>query len=373
MNSKSTLLVIGPTPPPYHGVAVAIQSLLQSDLRKEFNVIHLELADRRGINHVNNPDFHDVLLFLRQWLRLLATLSRDRPTTTYLVLSQTTIGVFRDSLLIWPVLLARSRVVAHLHGGHFRAWYDSRASFMKIYVRTMLSLIHCVIVLGDSLRSQFDDLVHSARITVIPNGIENIPFSAPIERPHRSRRYRILHLSTLNHLKGALVLLQAIPIVLDVRQDVEFVFAGPWSDPTDEQLAMKLIDNHQLASFVMFPGQVDPARKQTLLRRADLFVFPGVQQEGQPLVVLEAMAAGLPIIYTNRGCLRETVVDGESGLEVRCNDPDHLADRILWLLAHPEERLQLGKEALHRQQQLFTKKRHVQEMIKTLRLVDNAA
>src|SRR5215207_1348336 len=97
MIEKPKLLIIGPTPPPYHGVAVAIQSLLRSSLSEKYDVIHLELADRRGIQHVNKPDFHDVLLFITQWFRLLGLLIRRRPHVVYIVLSQTTVGFLRDS------------------------------------------------------------------------------------------------------------------------------------------------------------------------------------------------------------------------------------------------------------------------------------
>jgi len=93
------LLIIGPTPPPYHGVAVALGTLLQSRLRGLFEVYHLELADRRGIAHVNIPDFHDVILFVKQWLRLVSMLFHACPTLTYLVLSQTTMEFFRDNFL----------------------------------------------------------------------------------------------------------------------------------------------------------------------------------------------------------------------------------------------------------------------------------
>ena len=63
MSAKISVLLIGPTPPPFHGVAVAIQTLLQSCIVEQFRVCHLDLADRRGIQHVNKPDLHDVVLF----------------------------------------------------------------------------------------------------------------------------------------------------------------------------------------------------------------------------------------------------------------------------------------------------------------------
>ena len=119
MKERVRLLILGPTPPPFHGVAVAVQTLLGSNLANRFQVAHLDLADRRGIQHVNKPDLHDVVLFVRQWLKLLRILINFYPNVSYLVLSQSTVGFLRDSLLIWPAYLRGSHVVLHLHGGNF--------------------------------------------------------------------------------------------------------------------------------------------------------------------------------------------------------------------------------------------------------------
>jgi len=360
---KPNLFIVGPTPPPYHGVAVAIQTLLHSSLSEQFNVVHLELADRRGIQHVNKPDLHDVVLFLRQWLKLVSMLFHVCPPLTYLVLSQTTIGFFRDSLLIWPAYWRGSRIVLHLHGGNIRDWFLGRSWFMKAYVRAVLRRTTRIIVLGDSLKSQFDGLVGPHRIAVVPNGIEWKESGSSAREACSSSRYRILHLSTLSHLKGALVLIKAIPSVVTHRKDLEFVFAGPWSHLEDKQWADQFIAHQGIGQYIRFTGQVEGDQKQALFESSEIFVFPGVQQEGQPLVVIEAMAAGLPIIFTDRGCLRDTVINGETGIEVPINDPHRLADRILWLLDHPDNMRAMGKRARQRYDSLYTKKHHIENMI----------
>ena len=363
MSNKSTVLVIGPTPPPFHGVAVAVQTLVQSRLVERFDVSHLDLADRRGIQHVNKPDFHDVALFLRQWMRLICILFHECPTLTYLVLSQSTIGFLRDSLLIWPTYLRGSHIVLHLHGGNIRDWFLGRSWFMRAYVRAVLNRATRIIVLGDSLKSQFDGLVDTRRIAVVPNGIEWKDSAASARVAHINVRYRILHLSTLSHLKGALVLIEAIPSVVTHRKDLEFVFAGPWSHPEDKQWAEQFIAQQDIGEYIKFTGQVEGDQKRALFESSDIFVFPGVQQEGQPLVVIEAMAAGLPVIFTDRGCLRDTVIHGETGIEVPINDPHRLADRILWLLDHPDDMKAMGSRARQRYESLYTKKHHIENMI----------
>lgn len=363
MAEKMRILIIGPTPPPHHGVAMATRMLLDLNLRELFRVSHLELADRRGIAHVDQPDLHDVFLFIRQWFTLLWRLFRERPDVVYLPISQSTLGVIRDSLWVWPSLLFRSRIVLHLHGGNFRRWYEGRDGLLRAYIRLLLSAATRVIVLGESLKPLFTGLVPESRISVVPNGIEWGKARSGSGKPARRRRVRILYLGTLNRLKGALVLLAAAPRILKRCPDIEFILGGGWSHPEDRQAAEAMILQSGLGDHVIFTGLVEGEQKETLFASADLFVFPGVQQEGQPLVVIEAMAAGLPILFTDRGCLRETVIAGENGREVRINDPEDLAEQIVRMVENPEAMREMGRRSRARYEANYTAKIFLQRMI----------
>jgi glycosyltransferase involved in cell wall biosynthesis len=354
---KSSILIIGPTPPPRHGVSTMIQLILESPLARRFRVSQVELADRRGIAYVDKPDLHDVRLFLRQWVGVLAAL-RKRPQVTYLALSQSTIGFLRDSFFLWPAWMLGSRTIVHLHGGDFRRWYRGRTRLMQAYVRGTMRRVSRGIVLSESLRVQFDGLLPADRIIVVPNGVPWERSSTDCGRTWPKRgSCRVLYLGTLNRSKGTLVLLTAIATAARVRPDVEFVLAGPWSHAEDEQEAASFVAAEGLAATVLFPGPVEEPEKHTLFESADLFVFPSIQQEGQPLVVLEAMAAGLPVLYTDRGCLRDTVPDGECGLVVRPGDPEDLAHKLLRLLDDPALLKRLGMKSRERYRALYSAER----------------
>lgn len=363
MAEKMRILIIGPTPPPHHGVAMATRILLDLKMRELFHLYHLELADRRGISHVDQPDLHDVFLFLRQWFTLIWKLFRERPRIVYLPVSQSTLGVVRDSFLIWPSFLFGARIVLHLHGGNFRRWYEGRSGLLRFYVRLLLKATTRVVVLGGSLRPLFSGLVPESRISVVPNGIEWGKVRSSSGKSARGRRFRVLYLGTLNRLKGVLVLLSAVPLTLQRRRDIEFVFAGGWSHPNDRRKAEAALSQMEAGDHVIFTGPVEGEAKENLFASADLFVFPGVQQEGQPLVVIEAMAAGLPILFTDRGCLRETVIAEENGREIRINDPEDLAEQIVRMLEHPEAMREMGRRSRARYETNYTAKIFLQRMV----------
>jgi glycosyltransferase involved in cell wall biosynthesis len=83
-----------------------------------------------------------------------------------------------------------------------------------------------------------------------------------------------------------------------------------------------------------------------IYRSADVFVFPSLL-EGMPLVVLEAMASGLPVITTPNGP-GDLVRDGVDGFVVPIRDVDAIVEKLEYLRAHPEERLRMGQNARER-------------------------
>jgi glycosyltransferase involved in cell wall biosynthesis len=96
------------------------------------------------------------------------------------------------------------------------------------------------------------------------------------------------------------------------------------------------------------PGVLSGNRKRDALHSADVFVFPPRGTEGQPLVLLEAMSAGLPIVSTSHPGIADTVRTGVDGLLVDPGDVDGLAATLLGLIGDEGLRTQLGAAARQR-------------------------
>ncbi len=257
--------------------------------------------------------------------------------------------------------------MVHLHGSHLRQWVETLSPPGKAFVRRTLKRTSRFIILGESLRPLFEGLVPAERIAVVPNGVAWGP--APAREPGDppgGRRYRILHLGTLCREKGALVVLEAVSLVLRRRRDAEFVLAGPWLREEDRKAAQVLIDREGVKDHVVFAGPVAGEEKKGLFESSDLFVFPGIQPEGQPLVLIEAMAAGLPVLFTDRGCAGETVIDGENGLKVEIGDPRDLSRKILDLLDSPERMRAMSRQSRLRYEFHYTDAHFTKKMMEVM-------
>jgi len=98
-----------------------------------------------------------------------------------------------------------------------------------------------------------------------------------------------------------------------------------------------------------------------ILAASDICVLPSTLPDSFPTVVLEAMAAGKPVVATNWGGSREMVVDGETGYLVPVDDASVMADRLRLLAEYPDLRRQMGEAGQRRAEELFTRERMVRE------------
>ena len=151
---------------------------------------------------------------------------------------------------------------------------------------------------------------------------------------------RLVTVGRLQAPKDAITLVRALAAVHGSPFETVVVGDGP-DRPAVEEEVRRL----GLERAVELVGERDDVPE--LLATADLFVLSS-RSEGLPLSILEAMAAGLPVVASRVGGIPEVVVDGETGLLVPPGDPQRLADAVERLLADPSLRRRLGEAGRRR-------------------------
>lgn len=345
---KQRLIVIGPLPPPHHGVTVSTSLVVGSEeLQRRFEVEHFDTSDHRTIDNVGRWDARNVGSALVAVSRFTLRLSGSRGIV-YLPISQGLPGLTRDTFFIRIAAARGWKVVAHLRGSELGDVYQRQPAPIRAWLRRAFDRLDSMAVLGESLQSAVADIVPAGKVAVVPNGT---PDPGLAGRPGQGDAG--LFLGNLRTRKGVLEALEAAMIVVDQRPDARFVFAG---DCSDKSLARELQLTAQKAGgkIQIRPTAVTGAEKADLLASSAFLLFPPVEPEGHPRVVLEAMAAGLPVIATDRGAIAETVVDGECGYILPDPVPSELAERMLRLLDDPELRSSISRAARDRYLARFT-------------------
>jgi len=160
----------------------------------------------------------------------------------------------------------------------------------------------------------------------------------------------------LNRQKGHDVLIEALAHVLRREPAARIVIAG--RGPLRKRLEA-LASDHGVASKVRFAGLVSDVPR--LLRAFDLFAFPS-RWEGFGIALIEAMAAGLPVVASRTGGITEIVEDGVSGLLVAPGDAGGLAATLARVLRGPDTAGELARNGLARVRERFSLARTVERM-----------
>lgn len=358
-----TVLAIGSLPPPYNGMSVVFENLCKSRVKEEFQLLVLDIADRRGLANVGSLDLGNVFNAFKQGILFLWMVLKYRPDLVYLPIAQGTLGYLRDCLFLIPSRVFGLPTVVHLHGSEFKAFYRSQCFIMKALIKYSLSKVQRAIVLDGTLIDVFDDILRARKVEVIPNGIEALCDSTSDKKtPVDTDEVTVTYLGTLKHRKGFLELLYSVPSVLESAPNARFVFAGESVDPPTDKKAKKFIEDNLLQDKVEFVGPVFEQEKADLLDSSDIFCFPPVRAEGQPLVILEAMSCGLPVISTNLGAIPSLVSDGETGYLVDPEDRISLTDRMVKLIQDPTKRTDMGKRGREKFEGEYTKDRWARQL-----------
>ena len=197
------------------------------------------------------------------------------------------------------------------------------------------------------LRERFG--VRADKITQVPNAValDRFPRAvspAPARPTDPAVPHTVLTVARLDPQKGLHDLVAAAALVPEAR--VMVVGEGPERPALETEIArLGLGDRVHLLGF--------RSDVPDLLAASDLFVLPSLF-EGLPLSILEAMAAGKPVVATAIGGNDEAVVDGATGLLVPPGDPQALADAIRALLRDPERRRRLGEAGRRRAEAEFS-------------------
>lgn len=189
--------------------------------------------------------------------------------------------------------------------------------------------------------------ISAEKITVIPNGVDTTNYKPGLDSSDLKQRLGlqdskiILFVGRIMFGKGVDILIDAIPPVLEKTgkfENLKFVIVGPKSESFDTYLKSgyylrlkSLLEKQGIKNYAMFTGLLSTEDLRKLYSSAYMFVLPS-RAEAEPLVLLEAMSSGLPLIGSNVGGIPEIIDDGQIGFVVRANRSDELACAILRLI-----------------------------------------
>ena len=207
----------------------------------------------------------------------------------------------------------------------------------------------------DALKSYFigNSKIDKEQLVSLPNYVDNKKFKLSRLADTEDELVTIVLVGHLSKVKGQECLIEATKKLIDQSCKIKILFAGKDNseDLKNENRLKKITKGLGLENEIVFLGKVSNVSE--VLESSDIFVLPSYK-EGMPLVILEAMAAGLPVIASTADGNKDAVVDNETGFLIEAGDVDGLVKKLKLLIDNRNLRVSMGEAGRKRVSENFT-------------------
>ena len=337
MCKKGNFIVIGQLPPPHHGTNVMTSIFLAAlrNLGISYSFVSKEFSVR--ISEVGRFKFTKILRFVKFLYRLKKQLSLTKSKTLLYFVASGGVGLLADSIALFFAKKMRAKYILYIHGMGYSS--KSKNVIEKILIKNVFSEAEACITLSEIMKSDIEGFCRG-NIYILRNCIsqEDQQLIEKVKGRYGSfrasgidRKFRVLFLSNLLESKGVWTLVQAAKILKN--ENVEFLMIGDWRDKKFKEKVIRFINQSKLEGKFVFTGPLYGLEKFEKMANSDIFVFPSHHPpEAFSLVLLEAMAMGLPVVATKVGSLSE-IVGERNGILIPPKDPLALAEAVKQLIS----------------------------------------
>lgn len=352
-NDNPRILFIAPLPPPVHGSAVVSQHIKTSRVINEsFCCDWVNMSTSRRMDEIGKTTFAKPFRMVEALVKTGWLLMTRRYSICYLAITCHGKGFLKDAPFVLLCKLFGRKVVIHQHNK------GMSKDVNRWPYRWMLPMVYKnakVILLSWYLYPDIEKIVSKEHVLVCPNGIKvDDSTRLAIHGIHiGDKTTKLLFLSNLMESKGVIVLLDALKILADKGYAFQCDFVGGETKEIDAHRLSVEIDNRHLNGKVVYHGKKFGQDKMEFFCNADIFIHP-TYDDCFPLVILEAMQWGLPIVTTHEGGIPDIIQDGVSGILAERHNPYSLADCIKKLMDNQGLREKMGEAGRNRLEEFFT-------------------
>jgi len=351
------ILLLSPSLEDIGGVSFFCKLLIKN-LDSKFKIDYVQIGNIPG----NKSLLKQFIFFLKNTLALRKKLIENDYHVIHINPSLTILSFLRDSfyLLIINKFYSENSLVL------FHGWSENLANKMlKIFIcnwlfRKIYKKVKVILVLCSQFKEQLVKMgIASEKVEVITTMYQ---FNGDIQQFQKYRfdnKINILFMSRFLREKGVYITAKVARSLLENgHKNFKFEFVG---DGPEYKGLKDYIARFKLNDYTEVPGYVTGRKKWDILKNSDIFLFPTYYEEGCPVVILEAMGAGLAIISTPVAAIPDIVKHGENGFIVDSRDPKDFYEAVKRLIENNEllnkiQKINKRKAEMNYEAKVITKK-----------------
>ena len=315
------------------GISTLIGEILRSDLKDDFAIEYIEsqAEDFKG--------FDKLILAIKAVFIFFGKVLTKKPKLVYVHIGSNA-SLYRESFFIVLAKIFRKKTIAHFHAGDVEEYLEKQSAIGKKFISCAIGLSDGLIAVSKDSAQKLRTLAPKNEIEIIANVIDTTPFAFPVNRfDVRKKAVRVLFVGAMGKLKGETDLADAVKLIAEKHPNLRVSFLGFGGENLQEYCRRIGIEN-----LIEFVGAVSLEERLGFFEKADIFALP-TYAEAMPISVIEAMAAGLPVVSTTVGGIPELIEDDGDGFLFTPGDSAALAEKISILASNKDLRIRIGQKA----------------------------
>jgi glycosyltransferase involved in cell wall biosynthesis len=344
-NCKMKILYFIQLPPPVHGVSITNKQIYSSKLINEnLEKLLLEIKFSDHIHQLRVVTIQKFIRFFHICLSMVWILIKEKPDLVYFSFMPVGRGLYRDAVFALILKLFRRKIVFHIHNRGIIKYADKK--LFNLLYRQIFNNTIIIHVSERLIEEEFKYLgLNTTRFFVVPNAVE--ARKPEIIRKADRNTINLLYLSNLFEEKGIFDLLEIFENLLLDNQNINLFIVGAPTGNIERDIKKQISEKPLLNDRVVYYGPLYGSAKHQILADSDVFVFPSYfAEECFPLSILDAMAAGLPIVSSNIGAISEIIKDSVNGFIVNSRDLFAFKKQLQLLIVDMDLRKRMGEESI---------------------------
>ena len=348
------ILIIGQTPPPYHGQGIMTKMLIESSLNNII-IYHIRLEFSKSLSEIGSLKIRKVIHLFNVLIKALVFKVRYWPQALYYMPSGPNFNPFvRDIVLLSILRLFYKKVIFHFRAAGISDYIKTSNKFWRMLGNFIYRRPEISIQLSKHNPSD-GEYFHSKNTLIIPNGIEDRYIVYNDKLKNNNKVPVILYLGFLKESKGVLILLKAIKLLKDKKIKFKLLLVGNFDSLKFKNTVNLFIKENNLNDQVEIIGQRVGREKWDLYFNSDIFCFPTYyESESFGNVVLESMMFKLPVVGARWRGVQDLIKDNYTGFLINGRNPSDYAEKLKKLLISPDLRDKMGEIARERYLHEFT-------------------
>lgn len=328
-------------PPPHSSgerqLNVTLKSIFETKYKVEsFNVSTGKLNPINLYGKIINQ-FHSLFRYFKALFFLKKIQKENDEIVAFVFVSPASkFGHVRDSILLKYFVKNSIKKYAFIHNGNFDNLFKDKR--LKYFSNSFISNVYKIIVLSEGLKYRLVNHIDSKKITVIENTIHpdivfsDLDFHEKQKEISGFSTLELLYVSNMNPTKGYFDLVNAVKLLVQSNfgYNINLNLVGEWLSQNQLNEFNSFLLKNNLHKNVTIYGRISDRKiLKEIYKNSHIFCLPTYfPQEAQPLCIIEALNAGMPVISTNHASIPEYVFNGINGFIVKKKNPLEIANSI---------------------------------------------